>query len=607
MSSDLVVQVILIAESMRLQAMMGTYGIQTQTPHEVEPVQIWPPSQLVKSWLSINIDIHFDAKPSLEDSILKSSGSEAFLYFKKLFFCLMMVTTLESDVPQVYEFLGINDKLGLKGRPSRPVGSLGTSKLYSICGQTVICFPLIFEVSDFYLSHDMALLIDDIKNELKFVGKYWRMSGRPTVCLLIREEHMRDVHFREMLDLLAMLKKGHCDGLKVRIGRLQHCKKKHKVTSQEKPTTTYMSQAHVSMRQADALLYNFLIKSSKCQSTVWSSNCSDGWQNLISSSCIEHLDFLHLLPEDLLPKFEPFQQLVHTSIGYQSLTDIPKALLYSEPEKDYSVRICTLGPVYHLWDWMTWYRTYLVRLPQYLCTLSQTQEFQNKPTWEVLEALRYVDTLKGQAQLLGILWFREGPHFWIDTCRSYGTCVGGKVRHCGCSAPWDCEGEAGETDPAGWRTPALPGCCRAVVRYCSSVLGKLVDSISPYITSALVNGKQPQLPVKALCPVHGGSGRPLGGGHRPPPDPEGGEGDDLPAVPAPRHLPGRAAAGDHALRGQAHLHPPPALPGGVENQSGVSSHILPVPAGVTSVCVSSWFIQAMTLHMEFVSPHPAVS
>ncbi|UYV62293.1 PHKB [Cordylochernes scorpioides] len=79
---------------------------------------------------------------------------------------------------------------------------------------------------------------------------------------------------------------------------------------------------------------------------------------------------------------------------------------------------------------------------------------------------------------------------------------------------------------------------------------------------------EPQLPVKALCPVHGGSGRPLGGGHRPPPDPEGGEGDDLPAVPAPRHLPGRAAAGDHALRGQAHLHPPPALPGGVENQSG---------------------------------------
>lgn len=60
----------------------------------------------------------------------------------------------------------------------------------------------------------MALLIDDIKTELQFVGKYWRLSGRPTVCLLIKEEHMRDPQFKEMLDLLAMLKKGYCDGMK---------------------------------------------------------------------------------------------------------------------------------------------------------------------------------------------------------------------------------------------------------------------------------------------------------------------------------------------------------------------------------------------------------
>lgn len=47
-ATDLVVQVVLIAESMRLQAMMATYGIQTQTPHEVEPVQIWSSTQLMK-------------------------------------------------------------------------------------------------------------------------------------------------------------------------------------------------------------------------------------------------------------------------------------------------------------------------------------------------------------------------------------------------------------------------------------------------------------------------------------------------------------------------------------------------------------------------------
>lgn len=32
----------------------------------------------------------------------------------------------------------------------------------------------------------------------------------------------RDPQFKEMLDLMAMLKKGYCDSVKVRIGRLQN-------------------------------------------------------------------------------------------------------------------------------------------------------------------------------------------------------------------------------------------------------------------------------------------------------------------------------------------------------------------------------------------------
>ena len=96
----------------------------------------------------------------------------------------------------------------MQGRPTRPIGALGTSKVYRISGQTVLCYPLIFEVSDFYLSHDMSLLIDDIKTELHFVGRYWRLSGRPTVCILIREEHMRFnsiIYFRRILSNIFVL------------------------------------------------------------------------------------------------------------------------------------------------------------------------------------------------------------------------------------------------------------------------------------------------------------------------------------------------------------------------------------------------------------------
>ena len=133
------VQVVTIAESMRLQAMLATYGIMTQTPEEIEPVQIWSQWELVK----------------------------------------------------VYRHLGYNKALKLERRPPRPIGALGTSKIYRLSGQKIICYPLIFSASDFYLSHDMALLADNIRSELKFVSRCWRLSGRPTVVILVTENNMR--------------------------------------------------------------------------------------------------------------------------------------------------------------------------------------------------------------------------------------------------------------------------------------------------------------------------------------------------------------------------------------------------------------------------------
>ncbi|XP_029168646.1 probable phosphorylase b kinase regulatory subunit beta isoform X3 [Nylanderia fulva] len=315
--TDLVVQIVLIAESMRLQAMMATYGIQTQTPHEVEPVQILSSTQLVK----------------------------------------------------VYQKLGVNKKLNLQGRPARPIGSLGTSKVYRVCGMTVLCYPLIFEVSEFYLYRDMALLIDDIKTELQFVGKYWRLSGRPTVCLLIREEHMRDPQFKKMLDLFAMLKKGYCDKTKVRIGRLQ---------------------------------------------------------NLISSSCIEHLDFVNSMETDL--DLTQFRQLQHDYIGYQSLTDVPRAIAYAEDVKDYSYMI-------------------------------------NEPLCNILNELRNTTGLYAKCQLYGILIKRQGINYEIN-----GMTVRDNLR--------SLYQQAGSL--RFWMA----------VRYCSSLLNHTVDSISPFITGVLVKGKQ---------------------------------------------------------------------------------------------------------------------
>lgn len=48
--SDLTVNICCIAESVRLQQMLANYGIQSQTPHQIEPIEIWPPGELVKAY-----------------------------------------------------------------------------------------------------------------------------------------------------------------------------------------------------------------------------------------------------------------------------------------------------------------------------------------------------------------------------------------------------------------------------------------------------------------------------------------------------------------------------------------------------------------------------
>ena len=60
-----------------IQAILNTYGIVTQTPDELEPMEVWSQAQMVK----------------------------------------------------VYQMLGSSPILGLKGRPPRPIGALGSSKV----------------------------------------------------------------------------------------------------------------------------------------------------------------------------------------------------------------------------------------------------------------------------------------------------------------------------------------------------------------------------------------------------------------------------------------------------------------------------------------------
>lgn len=186
---------------------------------------------------------------------------------------------------------------------------------------------------------------------------------------------MRDPQFKEMIDLLAMLKKGYCDGMKVRIGRLQ---------------------------------------------------------NLISSSCTEHLDFMSQseLPESCETAFT---QMHHEYIGYQSLTDVPRAQQYTEEKLT-------------------------------------MEKFENSSLPDIIAALHNTDSIYCKCQLWGIILKREGPNYEINEV-SVHTNLTNLYYRAGILRYW------------------------RAVRYCSSLLRHIVDSISPFITTVLVNGKQVSLIV----------------------------------------------------------------------------------------------------------------
>ncbi|VDI71727.1 phosphorylase kinase alpha/beta subunit [Mytilus galloprovincialis] len=314
---DLVTQVVLIAESARLQQLLATYGIQTQTPHQVEPIQIWSPKELSKA----------------------------------------------------YEYLGINKKLKLTGRPKRPFGVLSTSKIYRVCGQTVLCYPLLFEVSDFYLAQDMSVVLDDLKNDLAFLSSCWKLAGRPTFCMLIRENNIRGPNFPEFLDLLSMFKRGDVDGVRVRVGKLQ---------------------------------------------------------SMITSACTEHLDFLDTVGDEVFQRFE--EKAVTQS--FKSLTEIPKL-----PE------ILDDGEVL------------------------REEDLLFKATWDLVEKYKFTPGIQSRSIILKVLYQREGPDFYINE-QKITEKIDKLINKAGVYKEW------------------------RAVRLLSSLLGKLVDSLAPSITTILVRGKQ---------------------------------------------------------------------------------------------------------------------
>jgi len=166
-SREPVVQVALLAEDAGLQAELEAQGVSTQTPQQIEPIQV------------------------------RQAG----------------------ELAAAYNHIGRNDKLKLTGRPVRRLRSLTTSKIFLIRGQLMVFLPSFLDPQKFYLMLDRDFLVGQIKSELAYIQRHWRQMGRPTIALLLTRTLM-DTGRDALLGLIQSMKLGDCGGVHVRLGRI---------------------------------------------------------------------------------------------------------------------------------------------------------------------------------------------------------------------------------------------------------------------------------------------------------------------------------------------------------------------------------------------------
>ncbi|XP_060070242.1 probable phosphorylase b kinase regulatory subunit alpha [Ylistrum balloti] len=167
---DIVVQVVILAENLKIQEHLLEHGIDVQTSAEVCPIQVYPARVLT----------------------------------------------------QIYALLGKNKRLGLTGRPSNEIGLLATSKLYMLQDQILAFIPQFMDQQQFYLTLDTTFTVDHFRNEIAYLKNSWKGLGRPTVTLLISNSFL-DMGQSLPAALVATIKKlqsGYIAGTRVHMGKL---------------------------------------------------------------------------------------------------------------------------------------------------------------------------------------------------------------------------------------------------------------------------------------------------------------------------------------------------------------------------------------------------
>ncbi|MEY2699815.1 MAG: hypothetical protein RIQ52_570 [Pseudomonadota bacterium] len=155
-SGDKHLHVVLIAENDHVKYLLQTHGIPAQTRESIAPVRI------------------LDA----------------------------------SELAGIYYQTGLNEKMGLTGRPLRQLRTLATSCCYQTDDEALLFWPQFMNQKGFYISMDHTLLIERLRTELAYIHRHWDEEGAPLLLFDIRESMLEGQDSALIMDFLEALKSG---------------------------------------------------------------------------------------------------------------------------------------------------------------------------------------------------------------------------------------------------------------------------------------------------------------------------------------------------------------------------------------------------------------
>ncbi|KAH7938264.1 hypothetical protein HPB49_022013 [Dermacentor silvarum] len=122
---------------------------------------------------------------------------------------------------QLYSHLGQNRKMGLSGRSGTDVGLLATSKIYTLQDHLFVFTPQNLDSEVFHLVNDVDLFVSTLRSDLAVLRSHWFILGRPTVVVILRQRHL--LHNKPPPSLRQTIKKlasGYINGTRVCLGSL---------------------------------------------------------------------------------------------------------------------------------------------------------------------------------------------------------------------------------------------------------------------------------------------------------------------------------------------------------------------------------------------------